>query len=127
MRQRANALYERTKRFFKENSGVAAVEMAMLSPLLMFGMVAMMDVGVAVSEDGFNFKRLSDVPLVPNGSPGSWNSSESGHPYLFQDTDDQDYLFYQGNNTNGKTWYLSVLPIVWDEGRPKLAPERLAN
>ena len=50
MRQRANALYERTKRFLKENSGVAAVEMAMLSPLLMFGMVAMMDVGVAVSE-----------------------------------------------------------------------------
>lgn len=81
-------------------------------------------VGVAVSDDGVHFKRLSDEPLVPNGPAGSWNSSESGHPYLFQG-DEQDYLFYQGNNTNGKTWYLSVLPIDWNDGRPVPAPEKL--
>jgi hypothetical protein len=82
-------------------------------------------IGVAVSDDGVNFKRLSDKPLVPNGPPGGWNSSESGHPYLFQDDDGQDYLFYQGNNTNGKTWHLSVLPIDWKNGKPVLAPEKL--
>jgi hypothetical protein len=82
-------------------------------------------IGVAVSEDGVCFRRLSDTPLVPNGPVGSWNSSESGHPFLFQDDDGQDYLFYQGNNTNGKTWYLSVVPIDWYDGRPVLAPEKL--
>jgi predicted GH43/DUF377 family glycosyl hydrolase len=81
-------------------------------------------IGVAVSDDGIHFQRLSDEPLVPNGPAGSWNSSESGHPYLFQD-EGQDYLFYQGNNTNGKTWFLSVLPIDWQDGKPILAPEKL--
>lgn len=82
-------------------------------------------IGVAVSDDGVRFKRLSDQPFLSNGMPGSWNSSESGHPYLFQDEDGQDYLFYQGNNTNGKTWYLSVVPIDWRHGRPIQAPEKL--
>jgi predicted GH43/DUF377 family glycosyl hydrolase len=82
-------------------------------------------IGVAVSQDGVHFKRLSDQPLVPNGPPGSWNHSESGHPFLFQDEDGQDYLFYQGNNTDGKTWHLSVVPIQWCNGHPVLAPERL--
>jgi hypothetical protein len=82
-------------------------------------------IGVAVSEDGVRFKRLSDKPLVPNGPPGSWNHSESGHPYLFQNDDGQDYLFYQGNNTNGNNWFLSVVPIDWKNGRPVLAPEKL--
>jgi hypothetical protein len=63
--------------------------------------------------------------VVPNGPPGSWNSSESGHPYLFQDDDGQDYLFYQGNNTGGKTWHLSVVPIDWKDGRPVPAPDKL--
>jgi predicted GH43/DUF377 family glycosyl hydrolase len=82
-------------------------------------------IGVAISDDGINFKRMSDTPLLPNGPPGSWNSSESGHPFLFQDDDGQDYLFFQGNNTNGKSWYLSVMPIDWRQGRPVLAPEKL--
>jgi len=82
-------------------------------------------VGVAVSDDGVNFKRLSDVPVLPNGPAGSWNSSESGHPFLFQDDDGQDYLFYQGNDTHGRSWYLSVVPIDWKDGRPVLAPEKL--
>ena len=82
-------------------------------------------IGVAVSNDGVHFKRLADKPLVPNGPPGSWNHSESGHPYLFQDDDGQDYLFYQGNRTHGKTWYLSVLPIRWINGQPETAPEKL--
>jgi beta-1,2-mannobiose phosphorylase / 1,2-beta-oligomannan phosphorylase len=77
-------------------------------------------IGVAVSDDGVRFERLSDRPFLPAGPPGSWNSSESGHPYLFQDDDGRDWLFYQGNNDRGKTWYLSVVPIAWQDGRPRL-------
>lgn len=84
-------------------------------------------IGVAVSQDGVHFKRLSDKPFLPNGKPGTWNSSESGHPYLFQDDNGQDYLFYQGNNTNGKTWYLSVVPVDWKDGRPIPAPGKLPD
>ncbi len=82
-------------------------------------------VGVAVSRDGVRFTRLADEPVVPNGPPGSWNSSESGHPFLFQDDDGRDYLFYQGNNDGGRTWYLSMVPIYWKDGRPVPAPGRL--
>jgi predicted GH43/DUF377 family glycosyl hydrolase len=83
-------------------------------------------IGVAVSDDGIHFRRLSDRPLVPNGPPGSWNASESGHPFLFQD-EGQDYLFYQGNRTDGKDWYLSVLPIDWQDGKPVPNPEKLPD
>lgn len=77
-------------------------------------------IGVAVSDDGVNFKRLSDKPILPNGPPGSWNSSESGHPFVFQDDDGKDYLFYQGNDTHGRSWHLSVVPIGWKNGLPVL-------
>ncbi len=73
-------------------------------------------VGVAVSEDGVRFRRLSANPFLPNGAPGTWNHRESGHPFLFQD-EGQDYLFYQGNAKQG-TWYLSVVPINWQNERP---------
>lgn len=82
-------------------------------------------IGVAVSDDGVRFSRLSQEPFLPNGPPGSWNVSESGHPYLFQDDDGQDYLFYQGNNDRGRSWYLSVVPIDWRDGKPVLAPQKL--
>lgn len=78
-------------------------------------------IGVAVSDDGVTFRRLWDKPFLPNGRPGQWNSSESGHPFLFQDDDGKDYLFYQGNNTNGKTWFLSMVPVTWKDGLPVLA------
>jgi len=77
-------------------------------------------IGVAVSDDGVQFTRLSDKPFLPNGPPGAWNSSESGHPFLFQDDDGRDYLFYQGNSDRGRTWYLSAIPIEWKNGQPVL-------
>lgn len=75
-------------------------------------------IGVASSTDGIHWKRVSNQPLVPNGPPGSWNSSESGHPGVFVDADGVTHLFYQGNNDGGKTWYLSKLRIAWKNGRP---------
>jgi hypothetical protein len=84
-------------------------------------------VGVAESDDGVHFTRLFDEPFLPNGPPGSWNSSESGHPFLFQDDDGRDYLFYQGNNDKGRTWYLSVMPIDWKDGKPVPSPEKLPS
>ncbi len=82
-------------------------------------------IGVAVSDDGVRFARVFEEPFLPNGRPGTWNSSESGHPFLFQDDDGRDYLFYQGNHDQGRTWYLSVVPVDWKDGQPVLAPERL--
>lgn len=75
-------------------------------------------IGVAVSDDGVNFKRLSDKPFLPAGKAGDWNSSESGHPFIFADSDGKTYLFYQGNNDRGKTWYLSFIQIIWQNGLP---------
>lgn len=79
-------------------------------------------VGVAVSKDGVKWERLSDQPFVPNGKPGEWNSSESGHPCIFKDSDGHTYLFYQGNNDNGKTWLITQREVRWKKGRPLLKP-----
>ena len=75
-------------------------------------------IGLAVSSDGINWQRVSQKPFLANGKPGEWNASESGHPDIFKDDDSKTYLFYQGNNDNGKSWYLSNLPIGWTRKGP---------
>lgn len=75
-------------------------------------------IGVAVSENGIEWQRLSHEPLLRNGPPGSWNASESGHPGVFVDEDGRTYLFFQGNDTGGRTWSLACRPIEWQRGRP---------
>ena len=77
-------------------------------------------VGVAVSDDAIHWTRLSDVPFVPNGKPGEWNHSESGHPHIFADADGRTYLFYQGNNDGGRTWLITQQEVVWPHGKPAL-------
>lgn len=77
-------------------------------------------IGVAVSRDGIHFDKLFSEPFLPCGEAGSWNSDESGHPYLFRDDDGRTYLFYQGTNDKGKTWYLSRVEITFADGRPVL-------
>ena len=81
-------------------------------------------VGCAVSDDGIQWKRVSDQPLLPNGTTGDWNSSESGHPFVFRDpVDNRTHLFYQGNADNGVTWYLSRREIRWADGLPEVSVE----
>lgn len=81
-------------------------------------------IGCAASDDGIHWRRLSDQPFLPNGAPGSWNASESGHPFIFADADGTTSLFFQGNNDNGATWYLSRLVIGWHGNQPYIiAPE----
>ncbi len=76
-------------------------------------------IGCARSRDGIHWQRLFvKAPLVPNGPPGSWNASESGHPGYFRDEDGKEYLFYQANSDNGQTWYLSWLRLGWKNGAP---------
>jgi beta-1,2-mannobiose phosphorylase / 1,2-beta-oligomannan phosphorylase len=84
-------------------------------------------IGVAESTDGINWKRTSDKPFLANGKPGSWNSSESGHPGIFEDTDGQTYLFFQGNDNKGKSWYLSNLKIGWTKNGPYIMKEKTGN
>lgn len=77
-------------------------------------------IGVATSLDGVTWRRLFDEPFLPNGRHGEWNACESGHPYLFVDDDGRTYLFYQGNNDLGETWFLSWREVVWSNGYPYL-------
>lgn len=77
-------------------------------------------IGVARSKDGVKWKRISEQPFLKNGEKGSWNESESGHPGIFEDTNGKTYLFYQGNNDQGKSWYLSNIEVQWDKNGPKL-------
>lgn len=75
-------------------------------------------VGVATSDDGLHWQRLFNTPFLPNGKPGEWNESESGHPHIFTDLDRRTYLFFQGNKDKGRSWYLSQKEVFWKENRP---------
>lgn len=68
-------------------------------------------IGVAWSEDGVNFKRWRDEPVLPHGLEGSWNAWESGHPGAFEDDDGAVYLFYQGKATLNGDYRLSCLKV----------------
>lgn len=79
-------------------------------------------IGVAFSKDAIKWERMSDQPFLANGRRGDWNESESGHPGVFVDpTTGQTWLFFQGNNDRGATWYLSKRKIEWDGHVPRLA------
>lgn len=80
-------------------------------------------IGCAVSEDGVFFKRIFQEPFIRCGEEGTWNSSESGHPYVFRDDDGRIYLFYQGSADGGQTWYLSKKEILIKDGKPRLREE----
>ena len=82
-------------------------------------------IGVATSRDGMHWTRASQEPFLRTGAPGTWNESESGHPGIFTDTDGQSYLFFQGNNDKGKTWYLSYVRVAWKDNRPLIRPRIL--
>lgn len=77
-------------------------------------------IGCATSDDGIHWQRLSDWPFLPNGEPGTWNASESGHPFVFVDGDGRTFLFFQGNNDMGRTWYLSKKCVGWKDNIPYL-------
>ena len=79
-------------------------------------------IGCAVSQDLVHWSRLSDRPFLPNGAPGSWNACESGHPFVFTDPNGATYLFYQGNNDMGQSWFISYRTIRWIDGAPALIP-----
>ncbi len=81
-------------------------------------------IGVAVSDDGLSWQRLSQYPILPNGSADDWNASESGHPGVFVDTDGQAHLFFQGNNDRGRSWFLSRMKVTWDGDYPTLVRPR---
>jgi len=78
-------------------------------------------VGLATSPNAIAWTRHSASPVLSNGPPGSWYASEAGHPYAFVDDDGSTHLFFQGNNDNGKTWYLSRAVVTWDGDAPVVA------
>ena len=74
-------------------------------------------IGAAESKDLVHWTRLSSLPFLANGKPGSWNSSESGHPGVLQDGS-RTYLFFQGNDDHGHTYHISMEKIVWLDRSP---------
>ncbi|MCX8497310.1 MAG: family 43 glycosylhydrolase [Akkermansiaceae bacterium] len=84
-------------------------------------------IGSAISHDGIHWERLADEPFLPVGKAGDWNSSESGHPGFFKDDDGKSYLFYQGNQDGGKSWYLSKVEIGWNGNKPLVMPRTNTN
>ncbi|MBQ7461897.1 MAG: family 43 glycosylhydrolase [Bacteroidaceae bacterium] len=70
-------------------------------------------IGLAMSKDGIHWQRCSDEPFLRNGLPGEWNESESGHPCVYRDRQGQTHLFYQGNNSHGRHWLLTSVPLKW--------------
>ncbi len=79
-------------------------------------------IGCAVSDDGLAWERLGDRPFLPSGGPGDWNSSESGHPFVFTDASGDTTLFFQGNADGGRTWHLSKVGLGWQGGHPFVRP-----
>lgn len=79
-------------------------------------------IGWATSTDGVAWTRGSDQPFLANGAPGEWNSSESGHPGVLTDAgpDGSTYLFFQGNDTGGRTWSIAGVEVVWDGLTPSI-------
>ncbi len=77
-------------------------------------------IGLAVSDDGLTWKRCSTNPFLKNGYPGEWNECESGHPCVFRDRKGQTHLFFQGNNSFGRHWLLSSVPLEWTKQGPKV-------
>ncbi len=77
-------------------------------------------IGVATSTDGVTWRRLSQEPFLRNGPKGTWNSSESGHPGIFVEGNGDTYLFFQGNDTGGKTWSIGRHRLRWSGSTPSL-------
>lgn len=76
-------------------------------------------IGVATSKDGVKWARLFDEAFVPNGRPGVWISSGSGHPGIFDDGD-RGLLSLQGNPDKGEAWWISSVEALWREKGPFL-------
>ena len=55
----------------------------------------------------------------PTPSPASEPMMKC-HPGVFTTRDGQTWLFYQGNNDKGRTWFLSRLPVKCSGSRPRL-------
>lgn len=77
-------------------------------------------IGLARSKDGIKWDKMSNKPFLENGDLGTWNYCESGHPHIFRKSDGKTFLFYQGNNDFGKTWFLSNLQVYWKNSEPYL-------
>lgn len=78
-------------------------------------------IGVVKSSDGIHWTRVSDEPFLSNGKEGTWNSRESGHPHIYTHPNGSTWLFHQGNNDHGSTWYLSNIEVFWNKnGLPYL-------
>ena len=79
-------------------------------------------IGCAVSRMASTSPGCSGSHCLPTGT-GRMELFGIGPPSYFADDDGREYLFYQGNNDHGKTWFISFVLLRWDHGMPVLLPE----
>ena len=84
-------------------------------------------IGLAVSKDGIHWQRCSNEPFLRNGLPGEWNESESGHPCVYKDREGQTHLFFQGNNSHGRHWLLTSMPLKWSKKGPEIVYPKMLD
>jgi len=76
-------------------------------------------IGVATSDNLVDWTKVSELS---NAGEAERNGSCAPGAIVLAG---KIHLFYQGNNDNGRSWYLSVVPIDWTNGKPILAPHKL--
>ena len=64
-------------------------------------------------------------PCWPTAVRENGISARAAIPGVFEDEDGKTYLFYQGNNDHGRTWFLSAVEIDWSSARPGLKNDSL--
>ena len=77
-----------------------------VTPLVIFATFQMAE--LLLMESALAFLGLGVQPPTP-----SWGSMIA---------DGRQYLFFQGNRDNGKSWYLSKVEIGWKDGKPVVLP-----
>jgi predicted GH43/DUF377 family glycosyl hydrolase len=76
-------------------------------------------IGCAVSEDGVEWERVSDDPLLAV-DPGTWRADSTGHPDVFTAPEDTTWLFYQGTDDGGESYAISKARVEWVDGTPRI-------
>ena len=68
---------------FGRNTWTMLAEQSLLTPELRWEGECI-EAPAVMEQGGIFFQRIFQNPFLPCGAPDAWNSSESGHPYIFR-------------------------------------------
>lgn len=85
-------------------------------------------VGVAISDDGVNWEKLSDEPFIKpdrivKAGDLLWKQTDATHPFFFSDSD-RDYIFFHSDYDHNGEWprasAITFCEIEWDSFYPRV-------